>query len=272
MTRFFINIKKRFLNTQDLFPAAVTVSLFFHILAVILIRFTPPTENIQTMTTPLSISFILDDSITDGIPDKTAEDQKKDTADSIERAPIEREIKTSEMPPPTVPERTEPDRDPVPKEVSLQPEIPREEVTPVPEIEREKQLSSSALPAIQQNSNPGETPSEPVPEASGRGTEEMETAEGPFLTALESLPGLKGKRSLPAPPYPEPARRFGYEGSVLVEIIINDDGTIRSAEIIRTDAHTILQKICLKTILKKWKFRPPEREVITRKEFIFVLE
>ena len=91
------------------------------------------------------------------------------------------------------------------------------------------------------------------------------------LRPFASLHGAWGEQSLPAPTYPDVARRFGYEGSVLLEILIAPSGDIRSVTIIESRAHGILEQCCLDTIREKWKFLPPGREIRTRKEFIFRL-
>jgi len=76
---------------------------------------------------------------------------------------------------------------------------------------------------------------------------------------------------LTLPPYPEIARRWGYEGRVLVRIQVAADGRISDASVLRSSGHAVLDSACLDTIRKKWRFPAPGREIAMSKEFEFRL-
>ena len=258
-------LKKTLFNSGDFFPAALALSILLHLLTGILITFWPQKEPLITFPESLSVKVVLGGSKlslkpeeippltpvqkqtampeTPPLPDPVAEMVKQVAA---EEKQTEKTSKT------ILPEST-PVQSPI-----------VETAQPVATEEKHiEKINETGLPgAADQSINTQENDTAGIPETAGR----------QILTALEELPGLKGERSLPAPPYPETARRFGHKGSVLVEIVINSNGSIKSVVIVKSDAHSILENICLKTIKRKWKFFPPGREITTRKEFLFLLE
>ena len=59
----------------------------------------------------------------------------------------------------------------------------------------------------------------------------------------------------PAPVYPEYARTQGWEGSVLLKVFVNTDGTVGQIVVDRSSGHKILDGAALKTV-KTWQFLP----------------
>ena len=60
----------------------------------------------------------------------------------------------------------------------------------------------------------------------------------------------------PKPPYPQSARRDGFEGKVLLDVNIGTDGSVRSATIARSSSRADCDDAALKTILERWRFEP----------------
>lgn len=59
----------------------------------------------------------------------------------------------------------------------------------------------------------------------------------------------------PAPRYPEYARRHGWEGVVIVDVMVERSGTVSSAGVIKSSGYQILDDAALETI-KQWIFQP----------------
>lgn len=57
------------------------------------------------------------------------------------------------------------------------------------------------------------------------------------------------------PQYPRQAARDGITGSVLFEITINPDGTVKSAKVLKATPRGVFESAAMNAILK-WKFRP----------------
>lgn len=77
--------------------------------------------------------------------------------------------------------------------------------------------------------------------------------------------------TIPKPAYPQLARRWGHEGVAVVRIVVNSDGSIKDAELLRSSGHQELDEAALFVIRKRWRFKAPGREITTVKEFEFRL-
>lgn len=69
----------------------------------------------------------------------------------------------------------------------------------------------------------------------------------------------------PAPPYPEAARRVGFEGRVLLEILVAPSGEPQEVAVERTSGRTDCDDSARQTVLRHWRFNPisvpsPERQ------------
>ncbi|HEX4872037.1 MAG TPA: energy transducer TonB, partial [Nevskiaceae bacterium] len=58
-----------------------------------------------------------------------------------------------------------------------------------------------------------------------------------------------------APQYPRQAARDGIEGYVKLEILVNPDGTVKSARVIEAKPRGVFDSAAVTTVLK-WKFKP----------------
>jgi protein TonB len=58
-----------------------------------------------------------------------------------------------------------------------------------------------------------------------------------------------------APQYPRNAARDGIEGTVVFEVVINPDGTVKSARPIKAQPRGVFEAAAMQAIMK-WKFKP----------------
>ena len=66
----------------------------------------------------------------------------------------------------------------------------------------------------------------------------------------------------PAPGYPAFAKRRGWQGEVLIELLVAADGSLVQAEIKRSSGHKILDKAALRA-LSGWQLRPSSKVLET---------
>ncbi len=288
-----MNFKNKLLKSNNYFPIAIIGSLVLHILIGITLNFqhTKPDESYGNIAVELVLSNPEKSSVSH-IPDKKAfhqtspipqqeinkKTEKKEygeisNSEKISRPPV------SESKKDTLPILEETEFEKIAKEKSIRSEIEKDERSEINEAENpQKEKRDSEIP-INHNSktenlisNPESSNQDNVNSNNSDIIDKSPNSPESTTTVFEELSGYKGKRSLPAPSYPESARRFGYEGTVLVEIGINSDGSIKFVNIINSNAHSTLENICLQTIKRKWRFVAPGREITTCKEFSFVLD
>ncbi|NDC36628.1 MAG: energy transducer TonB [Proteobacteria bacterium] len=60
----------------------------------------------------------------------------------------------------------------------------------------------------------------------------------------------------PAPPYPEQARRAGFEGRVLLQLLVASDGTPLEVSIERSSGRQDFDQSARDTVLRQWRFAP----------------
>ena len=62
-------------------------------------------------------------------------------------------------------------------------------------------------------------------------------------------------RDTPRPDYPESARREGHEGRVLLRVLVDDHGRIKSVEISNSSGSAALDHAAAEAI-RRWRFHP----------------
>lgn len=62
-------------------------------------------------------------------------------------------------------------------------------------------------------------------------------------------------RENPPPLYPELARRRGYEGVVLLEVLVTEEGGVGELRVARSSGHAVLDRAAEQTV-RKWRFDP----------------
>jgi protein TonB len=74
----------------------------------------------------------------------------------------------------------------------------------------------------------------------------------PLQTIHEARPAY---RSNPSPKYPRIARIRGYQGDVLLDVLVNAYGMVDRIKIFKSSGHPVLDKAAMSTV-KKWFFEP----------------
>ena len=67
-----------------------------------------------------------------------------------------------------------------------------------------------------------------------------------------------GSINNPHPPYPLIARKKGFEGKLILEVLVNDDGSVKSTSIRESSGYEILDTVSKKTV-EKWTFIPAKK-------------
>jgi protein TonB len=63
----------------------------------------------------------------------------------------------------------------------------------------------------------------------------------------------------PAPEYPTMAKRRGYQGIVVLDVLVNKDGKAESVRLAKSSGHDILDRAAVKGV-KEWLFHPAKEE------------
>jgi periplasmic protein TonB len=80
--------------------------------------------------------------------------------------------------------------------------------------------------------------------------------DGASLSPLETIHEAKpAYRSNPSPKYPRIARIRGYQGNVLLDVLVNADGNVEDVKIFKSSGHPVLDKAAKSTV-KLWLFEP----------------
>ena len=70
-----------------------------------------------------------------------------------------------------------------------------------------------------------------------------------------------------SPPYPPKARRMGYEGIVMLKVLINESGRVNNLEVLKSSGYDILDRAALSTV-KEWRFEPGTEGGIKKKMWV----
>jgi len=127
-------------------------------------------------------------------------------------------------------------------------------------------MISKQLPAHPEETGSSESAS---PEDMG----EMESK--PFLDSIATSSGAERVRAAPdyavnpPPRYPYSARKRGWEGTVLVRVLVSTSGRALEASVENSSGYTLLDRSALKAV-RRWKFHPGKRGDIAVKSEVLV--
>ena len=68
-----------------------------------------------------------------------------------------------------------------------------------------------------------------------------------------------GSINNPHPPYPIIARKKGFEGKLILEVLVNEDGSVKSSSIRESSGYEILDTVSKETV-EKWTFIPAKKK------------
>lgn len=148
-------------------------------------------------------------------------------------APTRRPVLEPAQHRPRAPERAVP-----PPRVAEQQAMAEQEQQPDPQSEREE--GSDASPD-------GAATTDMVAHAGGKGDGSAGAVPGPRFRA-----GAPGN---PLPAYPEAARRWGYEGRVVVAVRVSAAGEPLAVDVGESSGHSVLDQAAVRSI-RRWRFQP----------------
>jgi protein TonB len=70
-----------------------------------------------------------------------------------------------------------------------------------------------------------------------------------------------------SPPYPRKARRMGYEGIVMLKVLIDENGRVDDLTVLKSSGHTVLDRAALSAV-RKWLFEPGTEGGIKKKMWV----
>lgn len=148
----------------------------------------------------------------------------------------------------------------LPQRAGIDPDLSLLQESSVPPLLPEE--TSSSLPATERLENASVVSNKPA--ASSLRTEIK--IPGGDDTAPEYLSGEN-------PPYPKRAQRNGWEGAVLLTLLISSTGGVEMIEIIKTSGYEILDRQACESV-RNWRFKPATRHgvplaVTVQQEIIF---
>jgi protein TonB len=65
----------------------------------------------------------------------------------------------------------------------------------------------------------------------------------------------------PIPPYPELARKRGWQGKTIFEVATNEEGSVTEARLKVSSGYAVLDQAALETVLR-WKMKPSAQYVV----------
>lgn len=94
-------------------------------------------------------------------------------------------------------------------------------------------------------------------------TEVHKATAPPLVTQQQAKPSAPtiftphaGEGTFPPPEYPAMAQRNRYQGTVIVEIKVDANGTITSATVYKSSGYSVLDEAALQVVLRRWRFTP----------------
>jgi protein TonB len=173
------------------------------------------------------------------------------------KRPVEKNIpsRSKDKPKEAAGNRREPEKQRIPKKKIQQKEETLSRPSPVPQPTPEQET----LPHVDTSlaAAPPDLAMEPLrtENTSEKAAEGKSLAPTPELPVTFAVPDYKRNR---LPVYPLLARRRGYQGTVLLEVLVTKDGTVGSVRLVRSSGAEILDKAAKKGV-KKWLFHPAKK-------------
>jgi protein TonB len=78
----------------------------------------------------------------------------------------------------------------------------------------------------------------------------------PKVEKVVTLPKADPRRPNSQPDYPSASRRLGEEGSVVLLLLVKEDGKVGDAKVDSSSGHPRLDEAAVKEALRRWKFVP----------------
>jgi protein TonB len=138
-----------------------------------------------------------------------------------------------------------------PTNTTLTIELPRQSTLPPPPepvVDGALPLPVPKAPAIRISPGPITVP--------GSSMDAVATADP--ASAIEVTAPVELRISKPT--YPARARRLGFEGTIILLLLIGEDGRVKEGRIDKSSGHALLDDTALQHALRYWRFKPARRE------------
>ena len=133
--------------------------------------------------------------------------------------------------------------------------VMKPEPSPSPSVEPEPLVPTEfALPASVKEESPPVIQEAELETPHNDASETLDSQE-PATVSTSAIPLYKRN---PAPKYPRRAKRKGYEGKVILDVLVNREGKVESLAIYQSSGHRILDKAAQKAVTT-WLFSPATR-------------
>lgn len=168
--------------------------------------------------------------------------------------PPEPEVKPDPIPDPVPQEKTEPEPEPEPVV-----ERPPEPAKPKPKPKPQPKPQPKPLPKEQTPPKPVETPPPAAPSGTPEGDSKPQAPrQGPPKDQPDLVSNIEYAGRGPAAVYPLASQRLRETGRVMVQVVINTEGTIERATIISSSGYSRLDEAALDA-LRRVRFKPYTR-------------
>ena len=91
--------------------------------------------------------------------------------------------------------------------------------------------------------------------------EETAVPASPVAPPVQSIVYGQGEGRQPAPEYPWQAKREGQEGTVVVQMLVDEAGRVLQAQAVKPSPWPLLNDAALRAVRKGWKFRRGEQRL-----------
>jgi len=144
---------------------------------------------------------------------------------------------------------------------------PKRSIRPVPRPESQPEVPAAEAPLID------EAPPIDLDAADDPGEQPRTSTEGPDIQTASAVaadtdsPGPEQARVTasvplyhlnPAPAYPAVARRRNYQGTVLIDVLVDRQGRAARVKVARSSGHDVLDDSALRSV-RQWRFEPARR-------------
>ncbi len=178
------------------------------------------------------------------------------------------QLKKTEVRKPALPPA--PPKSVVTKKHEEEKEVYQEEAIPAKDSEKvteTNQTAESRADAIR------DMPDEPLnPQQEGPDYPSLNTSviSGDYESGPESLiPARPMYLKNPPPHYPKRARRKGYEGTVILEVLVDERGSVDEIRVFKTSGYDLLDESAVSSVYK-WAFEPGTRGGFVKKMWVRV--
>lgn len=135
--------------------------------------------------------------------------------------------------------------------------MPTARPQPAPAPVRSDESAKTATAVSQSKPRPAAAPADTAPAADMPASREAPTPPGQKVASapatVKIARPLYVKNSVPR--YPRRARKKGLEGTVLLEVLVDETGKVKDLKLQRSSGHAILDKAATASV-KKWLFAP----------------